>query len=121
MPKSSLRFKTLCDDVLVYSKKHHRDHRRVVHRMNRIVPTFGELQADAIKPVEIDVWLSEYTKTPATSNRYRALFSLIFRKALGNGKVIRNLRSSVTGIKTRVPIREMIRCFWRPDSRGRCN
>jgi hypothetical protein len=30
------------------------------------------------------------TQTPATSNRYRALFSLIFREALRNGKVTGN-------------------------------
>lgn len=90
MRKSSLRFQTLCDDILVYSKKHHRDYRTIVHRLNRIVPAFGELQADAIKPAEIDLWLSKSTKTPATSNRYRALFSLIFREALRNGKVTSN-------------------------------
>lgn len=90
MRNSSLRFKTLCDDILIYSKKHHRDYRSVVHRINRVMRDFGELQADAIKPAEIDLWLSRTTKTPATSNRYRALFSLIFREALRNGKVTSN-------------------------------
>ena len=33
---------------------------------------------------------SENTTTPATSNRYRACFSLIFREALRNGKVKSN-------------------------------
>jgi integrase len=51
---------------------------------------FGERPADKIKPAEIDAWLSKVTKTPATSNRYRALFSLIFREALRNGKIASN-------------------------------
>jgi hypothetical protein len=51
---------------------------------------FGERPADKIKPAEIDAWLSKVTKTPATSNRYRALFSLIFREDLRNGKIASN-------------------------------
>jgi site-specific recombinase XerD len=90
MRQSSLRFKALCDDILVYSEKHHRDYRSVVSRISRIVRDFGDLPVDKIKPSEIDLWLSKTTKTPATSNRYRALFSLIFREALRNGKVSSN-------------------------------
>ena len=55
MRKSSIRFQTLCDDIHVCTKKYHRDYRSVVHRLNRIKPAFGELQADAIKPAEIDL------------------------------------------------------------------
>lgn len=46
--------------------------------------------AEEIKPQEIDAWLTANTKTPATSNRYRALFSLVYREALRNGKVTSN-------------------------------
>jgi integrase len=87
MRQTSVRFKTLCDDILVYSKQHHRDFRSVEIRVRKIAAEFGEKSADKIKPAEIDAWLSKVTKTPATSNRYRALFSLIFREALRNGKV----------------------------------
>ena len=90
MRHTSIRFKVLCDDILVYSKKHHRDFRSIVHRLKKVVADFGETPADKIKPAEIDAWLSKTTKTPATSNRYRALFSLIFREALRNGKVAAN-------------------------------
>jgi site-specific recombinase XerD len=48
------------------------------------------MPVDKIKPAVIDAWLSKTTKTAATSNRYRALFSLIFREALRNGKVTSN-------------------------------
>lgn len=90
MRQASVRFKTLCDAILLYSEKHHRDFRSVKIRVKRLAAEFGEVPADKIKPAEIDAWLSKVTKTPATSNRYRALFSLIFREALRNGKVASN-------------------------------
>jgi hypothetical protein len=90
MRHTSIRFKTLCDDILEFSKKHHRDFRSVEIRVKKIVADFGEKPVDKIKPAEIDAWLSRVTKTPATSNRYRALFSLIFREALRNGKIASN-------------------------------
>ena len=85
-----MRFGTLCDDILVYSQAHHRDQRNITGRLARIRPDFEGRQADSIKPEDIDQWLTRNTKTPATSNRYRALFSLIFREALRNGKVTSN-------------------------------
>jgi site-specific recombinase XerD len=85
-----VKFGSLCDDILVFSEAHHRDQRNIVGRMTRIRPDFEERQADSIKPEDIDQWLTRNTKTAATSNRYRALFSLIFREALRNGKVTSN-------------------------------
>lgn len=85
-----VRFGALCDDILVFSEAHHRDQRNLTSRMARIRPDFEGRQADSIKPEDIDQWLTRNTKTPATSNRYRALFSLIFREALRNGKVTSN-------------------------------
>jgi integrase len=90
MRQPSLRFKTLCDVILVFSKKHHRDFRTAEIRVKRIVADFGEMPADKIKPADIDAWLSRVTTTPATSNRYRALFSLIFSEAVRNGKLTSN-------------------------------
>lgn len=90
MRQASVSFKTLCDAILLYSEKHHWDFRSVKIRVKRLAAEFGEMPADKIKPAEIDAWLSKATKTPATSNRYRALFSLIFREALRNGKVASN-------------------------------
>jgi site-specific recombinase XerD len=90
MRHTAVRFKTLCDDILIFSKKHHRDFRSVEIRVRKIVAEFGEKPVDKIKPAEIDAWLSRVTKTPATSNRYRALFSLIFREAIRNGKAAIN-------------------------------
>jgi integrase len=85
-----VRFGALCDDIVVFSEAHHRDQRNIIGRLARVRPDFEERQADSIKPEDIDGWLTKNTKTPATSNRYRALFSLIFREALRNGKVTSN-------------------------------
>ncbi|MGA3128624.1 MAG: tyrosine-type recombinase/integrase [Candidatus Korobacteraceae bacterium] len=59
-------------------------------RIRQIELDFGERNAESIKPAEMDGWISKNCKTPATGNRYRALFSLIFREALRNGKVTSN-------------------------------
>jgi integrase len=87
---AGIRFKALTDDIEAYADKHHRDSRNVKSRIKRILPDFGERAAESIKPADIDNWLAENTDTPGTANRYRALFSLIFREALRNGKVSSN-------------------------------
>jgi hypothetical protein len=68
----------------------HRDQRNIASRLKRILPDLGNRLADQIKPADIDGWIAANTTTPATANRYRALFSLIFREALRNGKVMSN-------------------------------
>jgi hypothetical protein len=87
---AGLKFKVLADHIVEYSKAHHRDQRNILSRLRTMRPDFDERVADSIRPEEIDNWLSKNTQTPATSNRYRALFSLIFREALRNGKVTGN-------------------------------
>jgi site-specific recombinase XerD len=86
----SLRFKTLCEDILVFSRNHHRDPYRIQIMVKKLLPEFGEKLAQAIKPADIDAWLSRNTKTAGTSNRYRSLFSLIFREAIHNEKCLEN-------------------------------
>jgi site-specific recombinase XerD len=87
---AGIKFSALADAIETFSESHHRDKRSVLTRLRKIRPAFDERVADSIKPEEIDGWLSANTSTPATSNRYRALFSLIFREALRNGKVSSN-------------------------------
>jgi integrase len=84
------KFKVLAGSIIEYSKNHHTDSRNVESRVNQILPDFGERIANNIKPNEIDAWIIENTRTAATANRYRAVFSLIFREALRNGKVSAN-------------------------------
>jgi integrase len=90
MRSASIRFKSIADEIFAYSEKHHRDKRNVISRLNRIIEDFGNRAADQIKPAQIDQWIADNTKTAATANRYRALFSLVFREALRNGKVTSN-------------------------------
>ncbi|MGO9338020.1 MAG: tyrosine-type recombinase/integrase [Terracidiphilus sp.] len=87
---AGVKFKTLADDIEEYSKAHHRDQRNIKGRLAQIRPDFDDRVADSIKPEDIDAWLTKNTRTAATSNRYRALFSLVFREALRNGKVKSN-------------------------------
>ena len=58
--------------------------------LNCILPDFENRLADQIKPAEIDAWITNNTRAPATGNRYRALFSLIYREAIGSGKATTN-------------------------------
>lgn len=87
---AGVKFSALADAIETFSESHHRDKRSVLTRLRKIRPDFDGRVADTIKPEDIDAWLSANTKTPATSNRYRALFSLILREALRNGKVSSN-------------------------------
>jgi site-specific recombinase XerD len=90
MRPPSLRFRTLCEDILVFSKNHHRDPYRIQIMVKKILPDLGERPVEAIRPADIDAWLSGNTKTAGTSNRYRSLFSLIFREAIHNEKCLEN-------------------------------
>jgi site-specific recombinase XerD len=87
---AGIRLNVLADDIETYSKAHHRDQKHILSRLKKIRLDFGERVADSLTPQEIDAWLTKNTKHPGTSNRYRALFSLIFREALRNGKVKSN-------------------------------
>jgi len=90
MRRASIRFGQLAEDIRSYSEKHHRDRGHIESRLKRILPDFQNRQADQIKPEDIDGWIARNTETAATANRYRALFSLIFREALRNGRVTGN-------------------------------
>jgi integrase len=87
---AGIKFKVLADDIESFSMSHHRDRRNILSRLKKVRADFDDRTADSIKPEDIDNWLTKNTSTPATSNRYRALFSLIFREALNNEKVTSN-------------------------------
>jgi site-specific recombinase XerD len=87
---AGIKFKEIADAILVYSASHHKDTKNIRIRLARISTEFGAREADKIRPEEIDAWLTAHCKTPATANRYRALFSLVFREALRNCKVTTN-------------------------------
>jgi hypothetical protein len=87
---AGVKFKDLADAILTYSAAHHKDTKSVRIRLAKITADFGDREAEKVKPEEIDAWLVAHCKTPATANRYRALFSLVYREALRNRKVTSN-------------------------------
>jgi len=66
---SGVKFKEIADAILTYSAAHHRNTRNIRIRLARISADFSERVADSIRPEEIDAWLTEHCKTPATANR----------------------------------------------------
>ena len=88
--QAEVRFKELAEAALKYSENHHGDKRNVKSRIGQILPEFGERIASEIKPADIDGWIAEHTATAATANRYRAVFSLIYREAVRNGRTSTN-------------------------------
>jgi hypothetical protein len=87
---AAVRFGVIAEEIRNFSKKHHRDQRNLESRLKKILPDFGHRPIDQIKPSDIDDWLAQNTKAPATANRYRSLFSLIFREAIRNGRATNN-------------------------------
>ena len=88
--KAEIKFNQIVELSLKYSQRHHTDQRNVKSRIAHIVADFGERIASDIKPSEIDEWLAENTATAGTANRYRAVFSLIYREAVRNGLLSSN-------------------------------
>jgi hypothetical protein len=90
MPESkrntSIRFRTLYDDILIFSNKHHCEFRSIEIEVKKTVAAFGETPVDKIEPA------TSMPSSPASRTHRRpqiatALFSLIFREAFRNGKV----------------------------------
>lgn len=81
-------FQDLADAILVHVEhKDYKDKRNVISRVKRICEHFGSMEASKMLPEDITAWLAKNTSSPATSNRYKAVFSLIFREAIRNRKV----------------------------------
>jgi integrase len=99
-------FSMLAADALEYSKAHKLSSGDDVVRMKRIVEEFGSRPAHAITPQDIEKWFAEQTWKPATFNRYKALFSLVYRLGIESGRVKVNPARSV---KTRTENNARIR------------
>jgi site-specific recombinase XerD len=80
-------FSELADNALEWSKVHKLSYGDDVIRMNRILETFGSRTAESITSQDIEKWFSDQTWKPATFNRYKALFSLVYRLAINCGRV----------------------------------
>jgi hypothetical protein len=84
-------FQTLANAILVHVEQHgYKDQRNVRSRLEKLSKEFGPLEAEKILPEHIADWLTKNTKTLATSNRYKATISLVFREGLRNRRVTTN-------------------------------
>jgi len=83
-------FGELANDALEYCQRHHRNPRTDEGRITRLLDWWKHLPADALNPGEIENRLARPEWSAATSNRYRALVSLIYRLGNRRGKVNAN-------------------------------
>jgi integrase len=85
-------FDDLVEDAIRHSEEHHsaRWHDIVGWTLAPIKECFGGRTAESVTPQEIDGFLSERTHTPATWNRWRSIFSLVFHLGLISEKVDAN-------------------------------
>ena len=79
----------LIDDVLEFVT-HHKDRRNYVSKAEIVRNGLGANSASDIKPQDIEQWLRAHCKSAATWNRYRAFFSLCYRRGMKHGNVTSN-------------------------------
>ncbi|MGA3372295.1 MAG: site-specific integrase [Terracidiphilus sp.] len=79
----------LIDDALEFVA-HHKDNRNYKSRGAIVRGDLGSRPAAELTPQELERWLREHCKTPATANRYKAFISLCYREGVRNGKVAVN-------------------------------
>jgi integrase len=80
----------LIDSALEFARTHNKSVRDYECKARIVRPDLGSRLAEEITPEELDRWISQHCKTPATSNRYRAFFSLCYREGQRNRKVNAN-------------------------------
>ena len=90
VPGNAITFAQLSDMAVAYAKARLKSANDYVGKARILQEPFGSRPAAEITPQEIDQFLSEHCKTPATCNRYRDFFSLAFRLDMENGKVTVN-------------------------------
>jgi integrase len=74
-----------------YSNHNRKDLRTFTGRMNSIIAALGRVEADSLKPSQIDAWLSTHSEwSPATANRYKTVLSKAYQLAVKNGDVSSN-------------------------------
>jgi integrase len=89
----STLFGELCGDLLKHIKanpKEYKDQRNPPQRIGRIKAAFGSRPAVSIKVFEVRQWLDSLGVSPATRNRYKAVFSAIFQHGKERDKVQSN-------------------------------
>jgi integrase len=89
-PQKVTTFGELAIAAVDYAKVHLRTWADYDWKERALKETFASRLAAEITPQEIDRFLTERCKTPATANRFRAFFSLCYRLGMENGKVTSN-------------------------------
>ncbi|MGA2754061.1 MAG: site-specific integrase [Terracidiphilus sp.] len=89
-PRKATSFGELATAAVDYAKAHLKTWPDYVWKERTLREPFGSRPAAEIIPEEIDNFLTEHCKTPATANRFRAFFSLCFHLGMENGKVSTN-------------------------------
>jgi integrase len=86
----AVTFGKLAEKAKLFSEESHtpQHHHQFIIKLQLIGEHFDELPAEGITSEDIQAWLLEHSEerewTPATRNRYRDAFSLVFRKAVEN-------------------------------------
>ena len=83
----SVLFSEMAYNALGWAKTHKLSYGDDVIRMKRILGAFGTRTAESITSQDIERWFAEQTWKPATFNRYKALFSLVYRLGISASKV----------------------------------
>jgi site-specific recombinase XerD len=93
-PKRAIIFETIAKDALAFSAAYHADKKNFKQRLEIINADFQHRPADSILHSDISKWLQEkvdeWEWEPSTCNRYKAVFSKVFKLALADGKVKSN-------------------------------
>lgn len=89
-PQRVATFGELAQGAVDYAKVHLKTWADYDWKERALREPFGERPAADITPQEIDRFLTEGCKTPATANRFRAFFSLCYRLGMENGRVTVN-------------------------------
>jgi integrase len=98
---TSLLFSELLEDALEHSKAENgeRSTHELKLKIERLKPDWGGRKVQDITKQEIQRWLSTEKEkrdwTDATTNRWQACFSLVFRVAVDNGKIALNPASRI--------------------------
>jgi integrase len=90
----ALTFAELAKDALEYLDTQPHRSGGDEDRIKRLVEVFANIPAESIKPSDIEGKLGEIAATrkwaPSTQNRHKAVLSLIYRRAVKNGRVALN-------------------------------
>ena len=89
-PQKVITLGELATAAVDYAKAHLKTSADYSWKERALREPFDLRPAAGVTPQEIDRFLTEHCRTPATANRFRAFFSLCYRLGMENGKVTTN-------------------------------